>query len=66
MDQKAPVSREMPLLPGLKERVQNGLLCAADAEGRVWRAVPRPDGERGLGRHLSHLQSGGSWGRPRH
>ena len=31
LGQKAPVSREMPLLPGLKERVQNGLLCAADA-----------------------------------
>lgn len=49
LGQKAPVSREMPLLPGLKERVQNGLLCAADAGGRVWRVVPRPDGERALG-----------------
>ena len=46
LGQKSPVSRVMPLLPGLKKRVQNELLCAADARGGG--NVPRPDGERGV------------------
>jgi len=33
LGRKAPVSGVTPLLPGLKERVQNGLLCAASGGG---------------------------------
>lgn len=49
LGRKTPVSRVTPLLPGLKERVQNELLCAADCGGwEVGGCVPRPDGEGGV------------------
>lgn len=53
LGQKAPVSRVMPLLPGLKERVQNELLCAADARGGGGGVFPGLMGREGWRKEMT-------------